>query len=87
MRPEPPARYRRSIIELPVMRYGSNAARMVVRNIERQPFRAAASVVVSSATTGKTERVAVMSNKAKPKFLFFIGFRLSSAGFALACTE
>jgi len=46
MRPEPPARYRRSVLELrwrPVRL--SFAARMVVRNIERQPARSVISVV------------------------------------------
>jgi putative ABC transport system permease protein len=45
MRPEPPARYRPSIIESPVLvRRLSAASRMVLRNMERQPLRAAASV-------------------------------------------
>jgi putative ABC transport system permease protein len=45
MRPEPPTRYRRSLIEIPfLLRHLTNAGRMVLRNIERQPFRAAASV-------------------------------------------
>jgi putative ABC transport system permease protein len=46
MRPEPPATYRRSFVESPrIARRLSNASRMVLRNIERQPARAAASVV------------------------------------------
>jgi len=46
MRPEPPARYRKSFVEAPVlMRHLATASRMVLRNIERQPFRAGASVV------------------------------------------
>lgn len=45
MRPEAPARYRRSFVELPVIqaRLG-HGARMVLRNMERQPFRALASI-------------------------------------------
>ncbi|WP_407351782.1 ABC transporter permease [Luteimonas sp. R10] len=45
MRPEPPARYRRSLIERPGLRerFGM-AARMILRNLERQPLRALASV-------------------------------------------
>jgi putative ABC transport system permease protein len=46
MRPEPPARYRRSIVERPaVQRRLTHATRMVLRNLERQPVRAAATVV------------------------------------------
>jgi putative ABC transport system permease protein len=46
MRPEPPARYRRSVLETPlVTRFLSNAGRMVVRNVARHPFRATASIV------------------------------------------
>jgi putative ABC transport system permease protein len=46
MRPEPPARYQRSWIETPLLtRHLGNAGRMVLRNIARHPFRAAASVV------------------------------------------
>jgi len=46
MRPEPPARYKRSVIESVWMqRHLTHATRMVLRNIERQPARAAASVV------------------------------------------
>jgi putative ABC transport system permease protein len=46
MRPEPPARFRRSLVELPwrPLRL-SFAARMVVRNLERQPARGVMSVV------------------------------------------
>jgi putative ABC transport system permease protein len=45
MRPEAPARYRVSIVESPVLvRRLSAASRMVLRNMERQPLRAAASV-------------------------------------------
>jgi putative ABC transport system permease protein len=46
MRPEPPARYRTSIVEGPrLQRRLTHATRMVLRNIERSPWRAAASVV------------------------------------------
>jgi putative ABC transport system permease protein len=46
MRPEPPARYRRSVVETPILvRRLSAASRMVLRNMERQPLRAAASVI------------------------------------------
>jgi putative ABC transport system permease protein len=46
MRPEPPARYRRSFVERPaVQRRLTHATRMVLRNLERQPARAAATVV------------------------------------------
>jgi putative ABC transport system permease protein len=45
MRPEAPARYRRSIVETPlVARHLGNAGRMVVRNVTRHPFRTAASI-------------------------------------------
>jgi len=45
MRPEAPARYRRSIFETPIIaRHLGTAGRMVIRNIARHPFRAAASV-------------------------------------------
>ena len=45
MRPEAPARYRRSMLETPVVvrRLGS-AGRMVLRNVTRHPLRAAASI-------------------------------------------
>lgn len=46
MRPESPARYRISIIETPrIQRALGQGARMVLRNLERQPLRALASVV------------------------------------------
>ena len=46
MRPEPPARYRRSIVEtLALARRLGTAGRMVLRNIGRRPLRAAVSVV------------------------------------------
>jgi putative ABC transport system permease protein len=46
MRPEPPGHYRRSIVERPALqRRLTHATRMVLRNLERQPFRAAATVV------------------------------------------
>jgi len=46
MRPESPARYRASIIETPrIQRSLGQGARMVIRNLERQPLRALASVV------------------------------------------
>jgi len=45
MRPEPPARYRPSVAERVLRARLTHAARMVVRNIERQPIRAAASVL------------------------------------------
>ena len=46
MRPEPPARYRASVLETPSWRAASGTAgRMVLRNVERQPVRAAASIV------------------------------------------
>ena len=46
MRPEPPARYRRTLIErLGAERWLSQPARMVLRNLERRPMRAAASVI------------------------------------------
>jgi putative ABC transport system permease protein len=46
MRPEPPPEYRKSLVEAPLLvRRLGTASRMVLRNIERQPFRAGASVV------------------------------------------
>ncbi|HET8646400.1 MAG TPA: ABC transporter permease, partial [Vicinamibacteria bacterium] len=46
MRPEPPARYRRSFVERPgLQRRLTHATRMVLRSLERQPARAAATVV------------------------------------------
>ena len=45
MRPEPPARYRRSLLEaLPPARLLSAAGRMVLRNLVRRPGRAAISI-------------------------------------------
>ena len=45
MRPEAPARYRRSVFETPfIARHLGNAGRMVLRNLTRHPLRAAASV-------------------------------------------
>ncbi|HEY1306928.1 MAG TPA: ABC transporter permease [Vicinamibacterales bacterium] len=45
MRPEAPARYRRSLFETPLIaRNLGTAGRMVIRNIARHPLRAAASV-------------------------------------------
>jgi putative ABC transport system permease protein len=46
MRPEPPARYRRSLFErLGLARYMSAPVRMIVRNVGRHPVRAATSVI------------------------------------------
>ncbi len=46
MRPESPARYRASLIETPrIQRALGQGARMVIRNLERQPLRALVSVV------------------------------------------
>jgi len=46
MRPEPPAHYRISVVERPrIRRRLTHATRMVLRNVERAPWRAAASVV------------------------------------------
>jgi putative ABC transport system permease protein len=45
MRPETPARYRRTVLETPfVARHLGTAGRMVLRNVMRHPMRAAASV-------------------------------------------
>ena len=45
MRPEAPARYRRSVVETPfVAAHLGNAGRMVLRNVLRHPLRAAASI-------------------------------------------
>lgn len=45
MRPEAPARYRRSVLEwIGLGRHLRPTARMVLRTLERQPFRAAASI-------------------------------------------
>ena len=46
MRAEPPARYRRTVIETPfVARHLGTSGRMVLRNIARHPLRAAASII------------------------------------------
>jgi len=45
MRPEAPARYRRSAVERRAGRHLTHAGRMVLRSLERQPWRAAATVV------------------------------------------
>lgn len=46
MRPEPPTHYRRSLIEAAWLRRGlTPATRMILRNLERQPVRAATSVI------------------------------------------
>lgn len=46
MRPEPPARYRKGLLDHSVItRRLPNAARIVLRNLERQPIRAAASII------------------------------------------
>jgi len=45
MRPEAPAKYRRTILETPwLSRYLGTAGRMVLRNLARHPFRAGASI-------------------------------------------
>ena len=45
MRPEPPAHYRASIVERGFIgRHMSHVTRIILRNIERQPFRAVASL-------------------------------------------
>jgi len=55
MRPEQPARYRRSVLEMPWQRFRLPlATRMIVRNLERQPVRALSSV------TGISFAVAVL---------------------------
>lgn len=51
MRPEPPARYRTSLVEARGVRL-SHATRMVLRNVERQPWRALATVVGISFAVG-----------------------------------
>jgi putative ABC transport system permease protein len=52
MRPEPPARYRSSLVERAwLSRRLSHATRMVLRNLERQPWRAAASILGIAAAT------------------------------------
>lgn len=46
MRPEPPPRYRASIVERPfLVRRLTIVSRMVLRNMERQPFRSIASII------------------------------------------
>jgi len=45
MRPEPPARYRTSLAERVLAGRLTQATRMVLRNLERQPWRAAASAL------------------------------------------
>lgn len=46
MRPEPPARYRRSVLERPTRRFRPTlVTRMVLRNLERQPVRTSISVL------------------------------------------
>jgi putative ABC transport system permease protein len=46
MRPEPPARYHTSFVERPAFqRHLTHATRMVLRNLERQPWRALASII------------------------------------------
>lgn len=46
MRPEPPARYRTSLVEHPRLQPRlTHATRMVLRNLERQPWRALSTVV------------------------------------------
>jgi putative ABC transport system permease protein len=46
MRPEPPARYRRSFLERSWRRFRiTPATRMILRNLERQPIRSAISIV------------------------------------------
>ncbi len=52
MRPEPPARYRQSIVErLGLRRLLSQATRMVIRHLERQPVRSALAVLAISLAT------------------------------------
>ena len=46
MRPEAPARYGRSVFETPLIaKHLGTAGRMVIRNVTRRPFRAAATIV------------------------------------------
>ncbi len=46
MRPEPPARYRQSVLERPWRRFRPTlVTRMILRNLERQPGRTAVSIV------------------------------------------
>jgi putative ABC transport system permease protein len=51
MRPEPPARYRTSLVEARGVRL-THATRMVLRNVERQPWRALATVIGISFAVG-----------------------------------
>jgi putative ABC transport system permease protein len=51
MRPEPPARYRTSLVETRGVRL-THATRMVLRNVERQPWRALATVIGISFAVG-----------------------------------
>ncbi len=52
MRPEPPARYRTSLVERAwLKRRLTHATRMVLRNLERQPWRATASILGIAAAT------------------------------------
>jgi putative ABC transport system permease protein len=52
MRPEPPARYRRSVIETSLPVRPGIIGRMVIRNMSRHPMRAAASVFGIAAAVG-----------------------------------
>ncbi|MEM6792587.1 MAG: FtsX-like permease family protein [Acidobacteriota bacterium] len=53
MRPEPPARYRRTLVErLGLEKLLSQPARIVLRNLERQPLRALASIAGIAASGG-----------------------------------
>lgn len=53
MRPEPPARYRRTLIErLGAERWLGQPSRMILRNLERRPLRALASVAGMAAAGG-----------------------------------
>jgi putative ABC transport system permease protein len=53
MRPEAPAVYRRSVLEvLGVMRYVSSGMRMAVRNLERRPVRSLMTCVGTAAAVG-----------------------------------
>jgi putative ABC transport system permease protein len=46
MRPEPPAKYRRTVLErLGLSRFLSQAMRMVLRNLERQPLRSLMTII------------------------------------------
>ncbi len=52
MRPDPPARYRTSLAERAWVRRGlTHVTRMVLRNLERQPWRAGASILGIAAAT------------------------------------